>query len=78
MALYFFEAKYRGDTVADDIGEEFSTAHEARLHAAVVANEISRNNSRPVTSVVLDENRVLIASVDAANGHLLRGPQSRQ
>jgi len=78
MALYFFEAKYRGDTVADDTSEEFSTAHEARLHAAVVANELSRNNSRPVSIFVLDENRVLIASVDAANGRLLRGPQSRQ
>jgi Domain of unknown function (DUF6894) len=78
MALYFFQAKYRGDTLADDTGEEFSTADEAKLHAAVVANEITRNNSEPVTIVVLDESGALIASVDAANGQVLRAPWSLQ
>ena len=62
MALYFFQAHYRGAMVADDIGEEFSTVQQAEAHAAIVASELGRNEPQPVTVYVLSEDRTLIAS----------------
>jgi hypothetical protein len=40
MARYFFRANYRGTSVNDDVGEEFSTLRDAEAHAAIVANEL--------------------------------------
>ena len=61
MPHYFFQADYHGATVVDDIGEEFSTLQEAQAHAAVVAEELGRHNSKAVVSV-LNEEGILIAS----------------
>jgi hypothetical protein len=36
-----------------DIGEDFPTLREAEAHAAIVANELGRNNPQPVTVFVL-------------------------
>ena len=40
MPRYFFHLT-NGDTIADDIGEEFDLLEEARGHAVVVAGELS-------------------------------------
>jgi hypothetical protein len=53
MARYLFLANYRGATIVDDIGEDFPTLREAEAHAAIVANELGRNNPQPVTVFVL-------------------------
>jgi hypothetical protein len=42
MPRYFFNLT-NGDTVADDVGEEFARAEAARAHARAVAGELSRN-----------------------------------
>jgi hypothetical protein len=60
MARYFFLAQYRGDTLTDDIGEDFPTQHEAEAHATVVAQQLGRNSSE-ATVVVLDEEGKLLA-----------------
>ncbi len=52
MAHYFFQAQYHGATLTDDLGEEFSTPHEAEAHAAVVTNELRRNISQAETVTV--------------------------
>jgi hypothetical protein len=62
MGHYFFQAEYHGVTAADEIGEEFSTLQEAEAHAAVVANELGRNDTQTVVVYVLDEGGVLMAS----------------
>jgi hypothetical protein len=67
MIRYFFQADYRGVTVTDEIGEEFSTLQEAESHAAVVAKELGRNDSHAVRVFVLSEDGALRATVAAAN-----------
>jgi hypothetical protein len=42
MARYFFHLA-NGDTITDDLGEEFDLVEEARGHALAVARELSRN-----------------------------------
>jgi len=44
MARYYFQANYRGVTVVDEIGEDFPTLQQAKAHATVVAQELSRND----------------------------------
>ena len=51
MVRYFFQAQYRGATLTNDIGEEFSTVQEAQAHAAHVADELSRNGSEATVFV---------------------------
>jgi len=58
MARYFFQARYPGMTVVDDIGEEFSTLRQAQAHAAIVAGELSRNGTQQVTVTVLGESEI--------------------
>jgi hypothetical protein len=66
MARYFFRADYRGITVNDDVGEEFSTLRDAEAHAAIVANELVRNRSQAVTTVsVLSQDGTLLAKAAA-------------
>jgi hypothetical protein len=60
MPRYLFQADYRGVTATDDVGEEFSTLQEAEAHAAIVANELSRNNADAVTVSVLNEDGSLV------------------
>jgi hypothetical protein len=60
MPHYFFQADYHGVTVVDDIGEEFSTLQVAEAHAAIVANELGRNDSGAVVRI-LDDQGILIA-----------------
>jgi uncharacterized protein DUF6894 len=50
LSRYFFQAQYRGSTLTDHIGEEFSTRQEAEAHAAVVAKELGRNGSEAIMS----------------------------
>jgi hypothetical protein len=61
MPRYFFQADYRGISVNDDVGEEFSTLQDAEAHAAVVANELARNSPHAVTVSVVDEDGILLA-----------------
>lgn len=61
-ARYYFNVDYRGSPVIDDIGEEFSSLQEAKAHAALVANELGRNNRQPVTVLVLNEAGTLLAT----------------
>jgi kynureninase len=65
MARYFFRANYRGTSVNDDVGEEFSTLQDAEAHAAIVANELVRNSSQAVTVSVLSEDGMLLAKAAA-------------
>jgi len=62
MAQYFFHAQYHGAMITDDIGETFPTVAEAEAHAAVVANELDRNDSQPVTVYVHTEDGKLIVT----------------
>jgi hypothetical protein len=55
MARYFFRANYRGTSVSDDVGEEFSTLQDAEAHAAIVANKPVRNSAQAVTVSVFSE-----------------------
>jgi hypothetical protein len=66
MARYLFQADYRGVTTTEDVGEEFSTLQEAEAHAAIVANELSRNSSDAVAVSVLREDGTLVTSGIAA------------
>jgi uncharacterized protein DUF6894 len=70
MTHYLFQAQYRGVTLTDDIGEDFSTLREAEAYATVVANELGRNDARDraVTVSVLSEDGELLAR-SAAIGH---------
>jgi hypothetical protein len=63
MNRYFFQAQYRGGTLADDIGEVFATVEEAKAHANVVARELGRNSSE-ATVFVLGEDGKLLARSD--------------
>jgi hypothetical protein len=65
MARYFFRADYRGITVNDDVGEEFSTLRDAEAHAAIVASELVRNRSQAVTVSVLSQDGTLLAKAAA-------------
>ena len=42
MPHYFFHVT-NGDTLADEVGEEFGLVEAARGHATAVARELSRN-----------------------------------
>jgi Domain of unknown function (DUF6894) len=59
MSHYFFQAQYRGSTLTDHIGEEFSTLQEAEAHAAVVAQELGRNGSEAIVSVLGEDGKLL-------------------
>jgi len=65
MARYFFRANYRGISVNDDVGEEFSTLQDAEAHATIVANELVRNSAQAVTVSVLSEDGILLAKAAA-------------
>jgi hypothetical protein len=67
MARYFFRTDYRGISVNDDVGEEFSTLQDAEAHAAIVANELVRNCSQAVTVSVLSEDGILLAKAAATS-----------
>jgi hypothetical protein len=68
MARYFFRANYRGTSVNDDVGEEFSTLQDAEAHAAIVANELVRNSAQAVTVSVFSEDGILLAKAAAPSG----------
>jgi uncharacterized protein DUF6894 len=61
MGKYLFQAHYRGVTVTDDEGEEFSSLQQAEAHAATIARELARNSDTGVTVCVLDPDRALLA-----------------
>jgi hypothetical protein len=42
MSRYFFDLT-NGDSIADEVGEEFDRVEAARGHARAVAKELSRN-----------------------------------
>jgi hypothetical protein len=65
MPRYFFQADYRGISVNDDVGEEFSTVQDAEAHAAVVANELARNSAHAVAVSVVDADGILLAKATA-------------
>lgn len=65
MARYYFRVDYNGTILSDDDGEQFSTGEEAGCHAAVVASELGRNNSKRITVFVLDEAGAVLASAPA-------------
>ena len=61
MPLYKFRVDYDGVTSEDDVGELFATLADAVAHAAVVANELSHNNTRPIAVSVVDETGAIVA-----------------
>ena len=62
MPLYKFRIDCDGVTCQDDVGEVFATLAEAVAHAALVANELSHNNARPIGPVsVMDETGAIVA-----------------
>jgi hypothetical protein len=63
---YRFQADYGGMTVVDDVGQKFSTLDEAKVHAAIVANELGRNHPHPVTVFVVDEHGEIVATEPAS------------
>jgi hypothetical protein len=77
MERYFFRANYRGITVNDDIGEEFSMLHDAEVYATVVANELARNRTQVVTISVLAEDGTLLATVATSSEGFLQRATSR-
>jgi hypothetical protein len=62
MHRYLFQAQYRGTTLTDDIGEEFPTLEEAKTHAATVAEELGRNSSEAIVSVLGEDGKLLARS----------------
>jgi hypothetical protein len=66
MPRYFFDLT-NGDSVTDEVGEEFDLVEAARRHAMAVAQELSRNRlprslvGRHIT--VLDERGVVVFEV---------------
>jgi hypothetical protein len=68
MTRYFFRADYRGISVNDDVGEEFSTLRDAEAHATIVANELVRNSAQAVTVSVFSEDGILLAKAAAPSG----------
>jgi hypothetical protein len=46
MAKYLFQAHYRGVTVTDDEGDEFSSLQQAEAHAAIIARELAATATR--------------------------------
>ena len=67
MPLFFFPVDYHGSRYEDDSGEVLATAEEAVSHARLIAEELSRNNSKSVTVfVVADDRASVIHTVDAA------------
>jgi hypothetical protein len=63
MPRFFFPVDYDGTTYGDDRGEVFSSSQEAANHAAVVANELGRNNSKGVTVYLVGDDRTLLGLV---------------
>jgi hypothetical protein len=66
MARYFFDLT-NGDSVADEVGEEFDGVEAARGHAMTVARELSRGR-RPRALIgrhisVVDERGVVVFKV---------------
>jgi hypothetical protein len=64
MPHYFFNLTINGDSVADEVGEEFDGVEAARGHAITVAQELSRG--RPLVGhhiSVLDEAGVVVFKV---------------
>jgi uncharacterized protein DUF6894 len=66
MARYCFKARYGGAEYVDDLGEEFATQQEAEAYAAVVANELGRNNPQAITIDLLSEEGILLTSLSPA------------
>jgi hypothetical protein len=62
MARYYFQANYHGVTIVDEIGEDFPTLRQAEAHAAIVAQELGRNDPQPVTIFVLSQEGIQLAS----------------
>jgi hypothetical protein len=66
MSRYFFYLN-NGDSVADEVGEEFDRVEAARGHAMAVARELSRNRlpddlvGRSIS--VVDERGVVVFKV---------------
>jgi hypothetical protein len=67
MPRYFFNLTNNGDSVADEVGEEFDLVEAARGHAMAVARELSRNRlshalaGHPIS--VVDERGVVVFKV---------------
>ena len=62
MTRYFFRADYHGITATDDVGEEFSNLQEAQVHAALVANELGRNDPQSVVVTIVNKDGMLLPS----------------
>jgi hypothetical protein len=66
MPRYFFDLT-NGDSVTDEVGEEFDLVEAARGHAVAMARELSRN--RPLHALdgrhisVVDERGVVVFKV---------------
>ena len=66
MPRFFFPVDYKGSRYEDESGEHMATAEEAVGHARLIAEELSRNNPKPVTVfVVADDQSSVIHTVKA-------------
>jgi hypothetical protein len=73
MPRFFFPVDYDGFRYEDDGGELFATAEDAALHAARIAAELSRNNSKFITVFVIAADRFrVLQSVEYGNPHSAR------
>jgi hypothetical protein len=67
MPRYFFDLTNNGDSVTDEVGEEFDLVEAARGHAVAMVRELSRN--RPLHALdgrhisVVDERGVVVFKV---------------
>lgn len=67
MPRFFFPVDYGDFRCEDDTGEEFPSADEAANYAKIVADELSRNNTKSVTIfVVAADQAAVMQIVDAA------------
>jgi hypothetical protein len=66
MPRYFFNLT-NGDSVADEVGEDFDRVEAARGHAMAVARELSRNQPPDVlvgrSISVVDERGIIVFKV---------------
>jgi hypothetical protein len=65
MARYLFTVELEGATLRDEEGEIFTCLQEAEVHAAVVADELTRNSTRRVVVHVTNEDGVVLAKASA-------------
>jgi hypothetical protein len=63
IGRFYFPAEYDGLTFADERGELFPTAAQARAYAPVIAHELARHNDKTIIVFLVDETGAALAEV---------------